>query len=177
MKKIKLYIATTLDGFIAREDGSLDWLNELPNPDQTDHGYGEFLLEIDTVVMGRKTYEKVLGFGVDWPYGNCRTLIVTTAEHYQVKTPGTETVNRLDRQVIGDMRKKSMKNIWLVGGGQVIAEFLNLGAIDEMILSMVPRILGKGIRLFPGGPKETEFDLVRAESFGSGMVNLTYSKK
>jgi len=177
MKKIKLYIASSLDGYIAREDGSLDWLYELPNPDQEDYGYGDFLATVDTVVMGRKTYEEILGFGVEWPYSDFRTLIITSQEEYQVRTASTEAMSQLDQQGIDKLRAGSQKNIWLVGGGQIITEFLNLGAVDEMTISMVPRILGKGIQLFPGGPRETIFDLVSAVSFASGMVNLIYSRK
>ena len=76
MPKIKLYIAATIDGFIAREDGSLDWLNNHPNPDQLDYGYADFMSRIDTVIMGRKTYEEVLGFGVEWPYGSLRDRLL-----------------------------------------------------------------------------------------------------
>lgn len=177
MKKIKLYIAASLDGYIAREDGSLDWLYELPNPDQEDYGYGDFLTTVDTIVMGRKTYEEILGFGVDWPYSDFRTLIITSQENYRVRTASTEAMSHIDQQGIDKLRAGSQKNIWLVGGGQIITEFLNLGAVDEMTISMVPRILGKGIELFPNGPRETLFDLVSAVSFESGMVNLMYSRK
>ena len=177
MSVIKLYIATTLDGFIARENNSLDWLHELPVPENEDYGYSKFLSGIDTVIMGRKTYDEILGFGVDWPYANCKSYILTSEVSYKATTPNTEVLHDLDLEFIEKVKTESKKNTWIVGGGQLISTFLNLDAIDEMILSIVPRILGKGIRLFPNGPKETKFELISSQSFESGLVNLTYRKE
>lgn len=78
MKKTKLFIATSIDGYIARKDGTLDWLDAIPNPDQLDYGYYAFYETVDTILMGRKTYEEVLGFGVDWPYPDCKTYVVSS---------------------------------------------------------------------------------------------------
>jgi len=177
MTKTKLYIATTLDGFIAREDGSLDWLDELSNPNQTDYGYGEFYATIDTVVMGRKTYEDVLGFGVDWPYADSKTYVVTSKPDYQTKTENTSVIHQISTETIASLKAESEKNIWVVGGGKVITAMLNQGQIDEMMLCLIPTILGKGIQLFPDNPVETKFDLINTESFETGAVILTYSKK
>jgi len=177
MTKIKLFIATTIDGFIARENGSLDWLNDIPNPEKSDYGYGEFLAEIDIIIIGRKTYEEILGFGVEWPYDHCKTYIVSSNKNYKTKTANTFTINKLDKQLIDKFKLLSKKNIWLMGGGQLITEFINYNSLDEMTLSLIPIILGKGIRLFPNEPKETKFELVNTKSFDSGVVNLTYRKK
>lgn len=177
MSEIKLYIATSLDGYIAREDGSIDWLDAVPNPDQIDHGYAEFYETIDTVILGRKTYEVILGFGVDWPYPDCKTYIVTSDSDYQVKTENTEVLNEVSREQVDLIKRHSQKNIWIVGGGKVITAFLNLGQVDEMILSVIPTILGKGIRLFPDSPRETSFELINVQAFETGAVNLTYRKK
>ncbi|MCX6231965.1 MAG: dihydrofolate reductase family protein [Bacteroidetes bacterium] len=176
MSKIQLFIACTLDGFIARENGSLDWLFELPNPDQIDHGYNDFINGIDIVIMGRKTYDEVLGFGIDWPYSNCKTYIVTKNENYTVKTENTLLLHTINIEVIENLESESQKNIWLVGGGDLITQFLNENAIDDMALCMIPIILGKGIQLFPNQPKETKFEFVRSEAFKTGVVNLTYKK-
>jgi dihydrofolate reductase len=175
--KIKLYIATTLDGFIAREDGSLDWLHDHPNPNKTDYGYSRFMETIDTVIIGRKTYEEVLGFGVDWPYSTCTTYVITTRSDFKPNTASTSVINRIERQGLDRIRSESQKDIWLMGGGEVITSCLNLGQVDEMILFIMPVILGKGIRLFPGESLETGFELAQAESFETGVVGLTYRKK
>lgn len=126
--------------------------------------------------MGRKTYEEILGFGIEWPYDNCKSFIVTSDPNYQTKTENTVTINRVDDQHIDKIRLASKKNIWLVGGGQLITEFINNNLIDEMTLSLIPTILGKGIRLFPNIPEETMFELVNTESFNTGVVNLAYKK-
>ena len=177
MSKIQLYIASSLDGFIAREDGSLDWLVNIENPDQVDHGYNQFIRDIDLVIMGRKTYEEVLGFDVEWPYSDCQTYVVTAKPEYEVRTPATKLLSFINKSSIQKLKSESRKNIWLVGGGKLISGFLNESAIDEMILSMVPVILGKGIRLFPDETLETKFELLNSESFETGIVNLTYRKK
>jgi dihydrofolate reductase len=176
MPKIKLYIATSLDGYIAREDGSLDWLNNISNPDNTDHGYNEFYSEIDTLILGRKTYEEILGFDVEWPYGNSLSYVVTKDKSFKIKTEKTEIVTSIDRKFIQYLKNHSKKDIWLVGGGKLISRFLELDAINEMILSIIPIILGKGIPLFPYGSSETRFRFVKSDTYNTGIVNLFYEK-
>ncbi len=186
MAEIKLFIATTIDGFIAREDGSLDWLpGSDPNApeaegaselSENDGGYGEFISTIDIVVLGRKTYEEVLGFGVDWPYGNCKSYVATSDKNYKTSTHNTFTLNKIDPVTIDELKTESKLNVWVVGGGQLITEFLNHDAIDEMTISVFSTILGTGIRLFPNNPKETSFTLVKTKHFDTGFVNLTYKK-
>jgi dihydrofolate reductase len=177
MKNIQLFIAVTLDGFIAREDGSLDWLLEMPNPNNLDHGYNDFIAKVDLIIMGRKTYEVVLDLDMGWPYSNCKTYVATKDKEYKVKTDHTYIVYELDKDTIERFRSESQMNIWLVGGGELITLFLNEEAIDEMTISVIPIILGKGIRLFPDTPKETRLELVGSESFETGVVNLVYRRK
>ena len=177
MPDIKLFIATTIDGFIAREGGSLDWLEEMPNPEGLDYGYGDFIADIDVVVMGRTTYEEILGFGVDWPYTNCDSFVVTSDKNYKVKTDKTEVLNCIDITIIDKIKSNSKKNIWIIGGGKLISEFINLSLVDEMTLSLIPIILGKGIKLFTNNPSESNFQLLDVKSFNTGIVNLRYKKK
>jgi dihydrofolate reductase len=177
MSAIKLYIATSLDGFIARENGELDWLYALPNPQNIDHGYTAFHQTIDTVIMGRATYEQILGFGVDWPYPDCQTYVLSADPNYQPKTERTKTLHQIKAEQMEQIKVESQSNIWVVGGGKVITAMMNDGLVDEMILSIIPIILGRGIRLFPNHPKETLFTLTHSESFETGVVNLSYTKK
>lgn len=177
MSKIKLFIAATIDGFIARKDGSLDWLFELPNPNNIDHGYEKFFNTIGVVVMGRKTYDEVLGFDVEWPYGNCKTFVITSDKNFSTNTENTFVLNQINKKSIEQLKSESQKDIWLVGGGKTITAFLNLDAVDEMILSIIPIVLGEGIRLFPDGPKETRFHLTNTEKFETGIVNLWFTKQ
>ncbi len=176
MTEIKLFIAATIDGFIARDDGSLDWLDSLPNPNKIDHGYAEFYKDIGTVVIGRKTYEEVLGFGVEWPYANCKTYVVTSKDNYRTQTENTEVINSISAQNIEVIKTASAKDIWVVGGGEIITGFLNYNLIDEVILCIIPVILGKGIPLFPNNPRETLFELKKSEQFETGAVALHYKK-
>ncbi|MGL1886344.1 MAG: dihydrofolate reductase family protein [Reichenbachiella sp.] len=177
MANVQLYIATSIDGYIAREDNSLDWLTEFPNPDQLDYGYATFLEGIDTVIMGRKTYEEILGFGVDWPYPNCDSYVVTTNPDYKIKMDRTFLLNDITEEVISKLRSKSKKNVWLLGGGGLNSTFLNLAGIDEIMLCVIPVILGAGKSLFPNAPKETGFELVNSEAFSTGAIMMTYRKK
>ena len=177
MSKIKLYIATTIDRYIAREDGSLDWLESLENPNGYDYGYGEFYGTIDTLIIGRSTYDEILGFDVEWPYADCKTYIITSDQDYKTTTPNTQAVNELDESFINSIKESAQKDIWIFGGGKLITEFLNMNAIDEMLLTIIPVILGSGIPLFPDNPRETNFELINSESFDTGIVNLTYRKK
>ena len=177
MSKVKLYIAASIDGFIARKDGALDWLYALPNPNSIDHGYESFLTTIDTVILGRNTYEEILGFDVEWPYPACSAYVLTSNATLSVGTPNTQVITSLDHKELDNIKKKSEKNIWVIGGGLLITHLLNMKAIDEMIISIIPTVLGDGIPLFPNHPKETIFSLLKAESFETGVVNLHYEKK
>jgi dihydrofolate reductase len=176
MSNITLYIASSLDGYIADKNGSVVWLEEIPNPDNTDYGYAEFLEEIDTVVMGRTTYEQVLRFGGDWPYIHQHTVIVSSDKSYQPRTQNTTVLSTLHRSVIEKLRSQSHKGIWLVGGGQLVSAFLKLHAIDRMMLFVMPRMLGSGIRLFPEESPSISFKLDKVSNYNSGVVLLDYKK-
>ena len=177
MNQVKLYIAASLDGYIARPDGNLDWLNTIPAPDTGDYGYADLLNSIGTTIMGRKTYEEVIGFGVEWPYGDLHSYVVTSDPGFQVSTPNTFVQNGDLNAFIRKLKDRSDKDIWLIGGGRLITHFLNHGLIDRMILTLVPIILGDGIPLFPDRPKESNWTLAEVKSYNTGLVNLTYDKR
>ena len=177
MKKIKLYIANSLDGFIARPDGSLDWLDALPNPEQSDFGYYDFYNTIDTVIMGRLTYEEILGFDVPWPYPDRHTCVVTSQLDYKIQTDLTSVLPFDQVKNTKTLVQHGEKHIWLAGGGQLITEYLNHELVDEMIISIIPIILGDGIPLFPNKPKETNLKLIKSEAFSNGLLNLHYHKQ
>lgn len=176
MSKIKLYIASSIDGYIARENHSLDWLHALPNPENLDYGYNDFINGIDTVILGRKTYDEIMGFGVEWPYGNCNTYIVTNDKNYNPQTSKTFLLNDISKKSVDQIKWESEKDIWIVGGGKLISQLLNLEVIDEMYICIIPIILGSGIPLFPNKPKETKFRLVKTEDYNTGAVMLSYQK-
>lgn len=174
MSETVLYIATSLDGFIARPNGSLDWLTSFPQPENGDYGYNDLLNSIGTIIMGRKTYDEILAFGIDWPYTGYNTYVVTKNKSYKTKTPGTFTLNENLTTFVKNIKLKSEKDIWLVGGGELITAFINERLLDKMIISKVPVLLGDGIPLFAGKPEETKLKLINAQAFNTGLVNLTY---
>lgn len=175
-RKVKLYIAASIDGYIARPDGSLDWLEGLPNPNKIDYGYHAFYKTIDTVIMGRITYEEVLSFDVDWPYANGKTYVVSSDRALNIKTKNTWLIPEDLVNKVTMIKDEEGKDIWLLGGGKLVTTFLNADLIDEMILFITPVILGEGIPLFPDKPKEATFELVEAKAYETGMTGLTYRR-
>ncbi len=176
MPKVVLYIACSLDGFIARPDGNIDWLNSLPNPEGIDHGYADFYSSIGATVMGRKTYQEVLGFGVGWPYEGTDSYIVTRDSDFRPSSPGTFPVLKDLPGLVQRLKSNLHKDIWLVGGGQLITSFLNQDLIDRTIITYIPLVIGEGIPLFPGRHKESTWKLIGSQSFSTGAVSLTYER-
>lgn len=175
MRKIKLYIAVSLDGYIATPDGGVEWLNQFQISKNEDYGYKEIYQSIDTILMGGRTYRDIVGFGCEWPYKDKTTYIVsrnnvnlTPAEQvYFITDHVTDNVNKL-KELTG-------KDIWLVGGGELVSMLLDANLIDEMHLCYLPIVLGQGISLFPNKPKETIWKLVSSKSFLSGVISITYT--
>ncbi len=176
MSTTTLYIATTLDGKIARKDGSLDWLFALANPNQIDHGYSKFIESIGTTIMGKNTYNEILGFGIEWPYIGIDSYIATRDIAFNVSTPETHVISSNIPDLIKKIKGQNQKDIWLIGGGQLITYFLNNDLLDRMILTLIPVLIGEGISLFPDNPKESKWILSNVEKFETGIVNLTYDK-
>lgn len=173
MKKVTLYIAASLDGFIARKDGSVDWL-PVPVADGEDYGYGAFLETVDTLLMGRKTYEQLLTLG-PWPYGGRRCVVfsATLAGRRDAR------VEFLDCDIAACVRELKAGAgdgvIWLEGGAEIVAACLAGGVVDEIILTTVPVLLGEGIRLFPETTWTTRLRLDGVRAFADGLVQQTYS--
>lgn len=175
MSKVILYIAQSLDGYIARPDGNIDWLTSVPYPkDGSDYGYSELMARTGTIIMGRKTYEEILGFDFDWSYTGYATFIVTSNEKLEIQTPDTSLLTGSFNDFIETRKQQSDKDIWLMGGGELIKAFMAEGLIDTMIISIIPKIIGDGIPLFVKGITEGEWTLKNTEQFETGLVNLTY---
>ena len=140
-KKNKVFIATSLDGYIADKDGGIDWLHSIPNPDNIDMGYEEFTSQIDALVMGRTTFETVCGFDMDWPYqkpvfvlSNSMTSIPTD---YQDKA---ELVKGTLKEILERIYKKRCYRLY-IDGGKTIHSFLKEDLIDEMTITIIPTLL------------------------------------
>lgn len=174
MKKVKLYIAASIDGYIARPDGDLEWLTGFPNPSKTDYGYQDFLASVDTVIMGNRTYHDILCMDMLWPYKDKETYVVT--HHSQETKENIRFISENVVETISELRKKDGKDIWLVGGGQLVSLLLREDLIDEMQITYIPIILGDGIPLFPGSTKEVHWNLLESKAFDNGLLQVKYQR-
>ncbi len=172
-KKIVLYIATSLDGFIARKNGDVDWL---PSDEDSleDYGYNDFYKTIGMVIMGNTTYKQILSFG-KFPYKG-KDCFVFTKNKSKIKDENVTFVSRDVKEFIEQLNPKDNKDIWLVGGASIIDEFLKYDLIDEFIVTIIPILLGDGISLFKRKPDEKKLKLVDVKSFNNGLVQLFYKK-
>ncbi len=164
-----VYIAASLDGFIATKDGGIDWLSDLPNPDQSDFGYAQFMDGIDAVVMGRNSFEKVLTFG-EWHY--TKPLFVLSRTLTEVPDHLTDKVEIICESIpelVRNLNQRGFVNLY-IDGGTVIQSFLKDDLIDEMIITTVPILLGDGIPLFGRLDKSLSFRHVNTIVYGNGLV-------
>lgn len=171
MRKISLYIASSLDGYIARTSGEVDWLFT----DQ-DYGYTEFLAQIDTIIMGNKTYQQVLGFG-EYPYKN-KQGFVFSKNILNARDNNVNFVSNDWENFIINLRQSPGQDIWLVGGAQTIHYFLQHDFVDEIILSIHPIILGDGIPLIVNDSSlETTLELKNVQTYDTGLLQVSYDLK
>lgn len=171
-----IYIATSLDGFIARNDGNLDWLMEVPNPDKSDFGFAEFMNRVDGVIMGRKTFDIVVGFG-EWAYTKPVFVLSNTltelSDFYKDKA---EIVKGEIKDILESLSARGIKNIY-VDGGKTIQSFLKEDFIDEMIITRIPILLGSGIPLFADNGKDLKFKPIKNEMLNEHLVKTTYIRE
>jgi dihydrofolate reductase len=165
MTKILVYVASSLDGYIARENGGIDWL-----PEVSESGYDAFYKSVNTVIMGKTTYDQVLTFG-EYPYKDKKSFVFTRNDSL-TKDENTKFVSDVEK-FVKDGFPGAEENIWLVGGAQVIASFLKQGAVDEIIISVIPILLGKGIPLFKNIENEIKLEFVKTEKYDQ-IVDLYY---
>jgi dihydrofolate reductase len=147
MRKVILYIAASIVGFIAGPKGEIDWLHSIDDPDNDDFGYTKFYRSINTTIMGNATYKQILSFGVDFPYSD-KANYVFTKNKSLTDTDHVTFVNTDFKEFVASLKKSRGKNIWLIGGGKMNSFFLKNNFIDEIILTTIPVILGEGIPLF-----------------------------
>jgi len=171
MRNIILYIAASLDGYIARADGSTEWLH---NPAYTlegeDFGYSALLQTIDTTLMGHGTYQAILGFDIPFPYPDKANYVFSRSAH-----PDTEHVRFVSSDAvtfIKNLKQQEGQSIWLIGGGQLNTLLLNAGLVDEIILTYIPIVLGSGIALFAPEAQEKQLQVKKSKSYANGFVQL-----
>ena len=168
-----VFIATSLDGFIARTNGDIDWLGE-PQEGGVDHGYQKFIESVDFLVMGRNTYEKVLSFGVAWPY----ELPVVVLTHRPLDIPAelassVETMSGSPADIVAQLRERGAQHLY-VDGGKIIQKFLDAGLIQRLIITRIPILLGDGIPLFGSLSNDVQLRHIATRSFEGGLVQSEY---
>jgi len=170
MSKIILYIAQSLDGYIADENGSFDFLNDYMRPEQ-DYGYSEFLKNLSAVIMGSTTYKDILK--MNYWYDGLETYVFSSKP---ITIPEGKTAYQIngDPTVLADKLRLNEKDSWLMGGGKLITWFMNAKLIDEIIISIIPKTLGKGIPVFERIDKTYKLQLKESKSFEDGVVQLHY---
>ncbi|HEV8645389.1 MAG TPA: dihydrofolate reductase family protein [Burkholderiales bacterium] len=169
MRKLILFIATSLDGYIAGPNGEIDWLFT----DQ-DYGYSEFYASIDTVVMGRKTYDVSLSFA-EYPYPGRQALVFSRTRHGERDDHATFVSGDISR-FVRTLKFQPGRNIWLVGGGEIIRPLLQDDLIDESRIFVHPIVLGAGVPLFPAPLSMKRLNFRDCHAFDTGLVRLTYER-
>ena len=172
-RKVILYIAISLDGYIAGKNESLDFLSVVEKEGE-DYGYGAFISTIDTIILGRKTYDKVLSMGFAYPAGDQHVYVVTRTERTSTEKITFFTGNL--RGLVTELKSMPGKNIFCDGGAEIVTAFLKNDLIDEIIISVIPVLLGDGVRLFKDGRPEQKLVLKSARHFDTGLVQLHYGR-
>ncbi len=169
--KVSVYIAVSLDGFIARKNGDIDWLTGGESGE--DYGYADFMSTVDHVVMGRNTFEKVLSFG-GWHYE--KKVIVLTSRDLTLApelSDKAEALHLSPRELIHELERRSVRHIYL-DGGVTVQRFLRERLVDEMTITTIPILIGEGLPLFGALEKDVRLELLRSQSFKNGFVQNIY---
>ncbi|MEM9546818.1 MAG: dihydrofolate reductase family protein [Bacteroidota bacterium] len=176
-KKNKVFIATSLDGYIADKNGGIDWLHSIPNPDNNDMGYAEFSNGIDAIVMGRTTFETVIGFDVPWPY--TKPVFVLSNKLKEIPEFHRDKaflVNGTLTEILEQIHGRGYGRLY-IDGGTTIRSFLKEDLIDEMVLTTIPILLGGGSSLFTDLPNEKMFELTESKTYLNQIVQNHFKRK
>lgn len=164
------YIAATIDGCIADLQGNIDFLNDFQN---IDCGYDQFIQKIDVIVMGRKTYESIMDFGIDWPYPHQKTWIVTSQTDLKTTDANVEIWQGDLSTLMQMIRSEANKNCWVLGGGELISSTIALGYMDQLEVYITPVLLGTGIPLFT----QQSYAPNRAQTVESNLIGNTITQQ
>lgn len=174
VREVILYIAMSLDGYIAGDNESLDFLSTVESPGE-DYGYADFQKNVDTLIWGRKTYDKVLSFGIEFPHKDKKCYVLSKTR--QGKDEHVEYYNGEVKDLIDTLRRQEGKHIYCDGGGELVFELLKEGLIDRMGISIIPHLVGNGVRLFKDHRPEQALKLKRSITYPTGLVQLWYEKR
>lgn len=173
----RIYIAATVDGFIARPDDRLDWLEH--DTGGEDYGFATFREGLDGLILGRRTYEQVLGFGVEWPYDGLTTVVwsrsLTSADvPPALRDKKVEVSGLAPGQLLTSLGERGIERVW-VDGGQTLQAFLAAGLVDFLTVSRIPVLIGEGRSLFGALPSDVTLEHLATRSFESGVVQTDYA--
>lgn len=172
MRKVVVYIAASVDGFIAGKNGDMTFLDPVQQAGE-DYGYVDFIHSVDTVVMGRKTYDWVMGQVPEFPHADKETFIIT---HHRQPSQGKVRFHTGPlKELVQTLKTQSGGNIFVDGGAEIVNQLLKEGLVDELILSVIPVLLGDGVRLFHSGLPEQALRLVSSKAYEKGLVQLHFS--
>lgn len=178
--KNKVFIATSIDGFIADQNGNIDWLHSVPNPDNIDMGYNDFMTGIDAILMGRNTFETLCSFDIEWPYKKPVFVLSNNLKQVPENLKNkVEIVKGNPKEVVSEINKKGFANLY-IDGGKTIQGFLQHDLIDELIITIIPVILGAGIPLFQNNSKQINklnFECVKSKVFLGKVVQNCFVRK
>ena len=166
-----VFIGTSVDGFIARPNGALDFL---PEGGGEPHGYHEFFASVDALVIGRKTFETVLAFP-EWPYGDKRLIVLSSQTLDLSKVPAgrVEQMQGSPRDIFSQLERRGIRHIY-VDGGVTVQGFLREGLIQRLIITRVPVLIGEGVPLFGALSKDIRLEHLQTQYYGSGLVKTEY---
>lgn len=170
-RKLIVYIACSLDGFIAKPEDDLSFLS-LVEKEGEDYGYGDFINTVDTVIMGRRTYDWVMNQVPEFPHSDKETFIITSNSLPEIGK--IKFYNGSLKALVQQLKNQPGKNIFCDGGGQIVNELLKEKLVDELIISIIPILLGDGILLFQNGRPEQVLSLESCRNFDTRLVQLHY---
>ena len=168
---VSVFVGTSVDGFIARRNGTFDFLDEGGGEP---HGYTEFFASVDALVIGRKTFETVLGFP-EWPYGDKLVIVLSSGkvDLSGVRGGRVELMGGAPGEIIAKLRTRGLKHVYL-DGGVTIQQFLREGCVDRLTITRVPVLIGDGIPLFGAVPRDTKLRHISTHAYASGLVKTEY---
>ncbi|WP_155159173.1 dihydrofolate reductase family protein [Sansalvadorimonas verongulae] len=174
---VKIFIGISLDGYIADRDGGLNFLTDPPNPNNLDYGFMEFMLRIDGLVMGRKTFEAVLKSSPKWPFSKPTFVLSKTLKEVPENLEGrVDIFAGTPHEVVRAMKMKKLTRLY-IDGGKVIRSFLSEDLVDEITLIQMPILLGGGTQLFGSLGAHMEFEHINTEVFQNGLLKSRYHRK
>jgi len=173
-RKVILYIAMSLDGYIAKPNDDLSFLSIVEKKGE-DYGYSEFIKTVDTVILGRKTYDWVIKHVPEYFHTDKTSYVITRTS--RPDAGNTHFYNGSLKELVGRLKAKNGKNIFCDGGAEIVNELLKDKLIDEIIISVIPILLGSGTRLFKDGRPEQQFELISTKQFEKGLVQVHYRKQ